>query len=86
MIKAADDYVIIEPEKIEEYTLPSGIIVTNPRTKTRVGRVTDVGKNVDLVKVGDKVSFFTNNTPEIDGYFSVSASYSDCKIICVYNN
>jgi co-chaperonin GroES (HSP10) len=86
MIKAAENYVIVEPEKIEEYTLPSGIIVTNPRTKTRVGRVTDVGKNVELVKVGDRVSFFVNNTPEIDGHYSVSASESDCKIICVYNN
>jgi len=86
MIKAADDYVIVKPQETEEYTLSNGIIISNPRTKTKVGTVTDVGKNVELVKIGDRVSFFVNNTPEIDGHYSVSASESDCKIICVYNN
>jgi co-chaperonin GroES (HSP10) len=86
MIKAAEGYVIVKPKEAEEYTLSNGIIISNPRTNNKIGTVTDVGKNVDIVKVGDKVSFFTNNTPEIDGHYSVSTIDADCKIICVYNN
>jgi co-chaperonin GroES (HSP10) len=85
MIQPIDSQVLIKPEPIKEIKLASGIILTNPRTKTRKGEVISIGKDVEEVKIGDVVEFFTIHNPEIDGNYIVDTSLDNCRIICKYN-
>lgn len=85
MIVPIDSQVLIKPEPVKDITLPSGIVLTNPNMKTRKGEVISIGKDVEQIKVGDIVEFFTIHNPQIDGNYIVDTSLDNCRIICKYN-
>jgi co-chaperonin GroES (HSP10) len=85
MIQPLDNQVLINPEPIKEITLASGLVITNPRVKTRKGKVIEVGKDITELKIGDKVEFLTLHSPEVDGMFLVDAGVDNCRIMFKYN-
>ena len=83
MIKPSENHVLIKPDPLPEFELKNGIIITNPRTKTRTGEIVDVADNVDFLKKGDNVTFLTIHAPEEDGYFLVRVNEEDCRVLYV---
>jgi len=85
MIKPADNHVLIKAEDVPEFKLTNGIIITNPKTKTKKGEIVALGDKVGTVEVGDIVEFTSLHCPEVDGFFLVNTEESDCRILFVYN-
>lgn len=85
MVQPLDYQVLIKPEPITEVKLNSGLIITNPRLKTRKGQVLDVGKDVTELKKGDIVEFSVANNAEIEGMFIVDCSEKNSRVLFKYN-
>lgn len=84
MIQPDKTFVLVKPEPLHEFKTESGIIITNPRTKTRKGEVMAIGSEIEGIKVGDVVTFFTIHSPEIEGMFLVDTNPADCRIVCIH--
>lgn len=67
MIKPTIKRVLVLPEKKEQSN--SGILLVNEEKSGTIGRVVDIGDEVTLVKINDKVIFgkFTGDNVEFEG-------------------
>lgn len=66
-IKPLGENVIIKQEKVEEKSKTGIILSSNKEEETLTGEVVAVGKNVEDIKVGEKVVYAPYSGKEIGG-------------------